>query len=45
MTGETLPAREHFVVAGPVGAVDKAVKSFEASRNRIAQEQLFLTPA
>src|SRR4051794_9522454 len=40
--GKSLPAREHFVVAGPAGAVDKAMPSFDAWWNAIAQEQLAL---
>lgn len=40
--GEALPAREHFLVAGPAGAADKALPSFEAWWNAIAQERLTL---
>ena len=42
--GETLPTREHFVVAGPAGATPKALRNFGAWWNEIAQEQLALTP-
>ncbi len=38
--GDQLPAREHFVVAGPAGAVDKAVPSFDKWWNELDQEQL-----
>ena len=42
--GETLPAREHFLVAGPEGAAPKALPKFGAWWNGIAQEQFDLTP-
>ena len=41
---ERLPAREHFLVAGPAGSTPKALRSFGAWWNEIAQEQLSLTP-
>lgn len=37
---KTLPAREHFIVAGPAGAADKAMRNFDAWWNEIAQQQL-----
>lgn len=40
--GETLPAREHFLIAGPDGAVEKAMPSFESWWNEQDQEQLTL---
>jgi hypothetical protein len=40
--GEALPAREHFLVAGPAGAVDKAMPGFEGWWNEIGQQQLDL---
>jgi hypothetical protein len=40
--GETLPAREHFLVAGPARAVEKALPSFERWWNAVEQEQLAL---
>lgn len=43
--GDVLPAREHFLVAGPAGAADKALPSFEAWWNQIAQESLALPTA
>jgi hypothetical protein len=43
--GKTLPAREHFLVAGPEGAVDKAMPNFESWWNEIAQERLALAAA
>lgn len=41
--GEALPAREHFLVAGPAGAADKALPSFEPwwnDRPRAADRRL-----
>jgi hypothetical protein len=38
--GKTLPAREHFLVAGPAGAADKAMPSFPSWWNEIAHQQL-----
>jgi len=43
--GKTLPAREHFLVAGPAGAVDKALPNFDAWWNKAAQERLDLVSA
>ncbi len=40
--GETLPTREHFVVAGPVGAKEKALPSFETWWAELEHEQLQL---
>ncbi len=40
--GDCLPAREHFLVAGPAGAVAKALPNFGAWWNAIAQQQLAL---
>jgi hypothetical protein len=38
----TLPAREHFFVAGPAGAVEKALSSFDAWWHEVDHEQLTL---
>ena len=43
--GDQLPTREHFVVAGPVGAVEKALPSFESWWQQIANRQLNLLSA
>jgi hypothetical protein len=40
--GEKLPAREHFLVAGPAGAVEKALPSFGRWWSEIDHEQLAL---
>jgi hypothetical protein len=40
--GSALPAREHFVVAGPGGAVEKAMPSFDAWWNELDQERMTL---
>lgn len=42
--GETLPAREHFLVAGPAGAEDKALPSFAGWWQQLEQPQLSLDP-
>lgn len=38
--GDKLPAREHFVVAGPAGAGEKALPSFESWWREADQDQL-----
>jgi hypothetical protein len=43
--GATLPAREHFLVAGPAGAIEKARPSFDAWWAELEHEQLGLIPA
>jgi hypothetical protein len=43
--GKSLPAREHFVVAGPSGAVAKALPSFDRWWNELDQQQLALVQA
>lgn len=40
--GETLPTREHFIVAGPAGAIAKARPSFPSWWNAIDHQQLTL---
>ena len=40
--GETLPRREHFIVAGPAGAVDKSLPSFPRWWAEAEHEQLDL---
>lgn len=41
--GEELPTREHFVVAGPAGARDKALPSFPRWWEEVAHQQLTFT--
>lgn len=40
--GRTLPAREHFVAAGPAGAVEKALPSFNSWWGELDHRQLAL---
>jgi hypothetical protein len=41
--GERLPTREQFIVAGPAGATDKALPSFDTWWGELDHEQLALT--
>lgn len=43
--GEELPAREHFIVAGPAGAREKALPSFARWWEEVDHEQLCLPAA
>jgi len=43
--GQRLPTRESFVVAGPAGAVEKALPSFPAWWGELDHEQLTLAPS
>lgn len=43
--GDTLPAREHFIVAGPAGAIEKSLPSFESWWSSLDYTQLSLAAA